>query len=392
MMPALAALPGPRENLAGFMRLLRENGFAIGLAETIDAAKITLLPLASRPELFKQALKTLCCAHDRDWLRFDALFDAHFLGKGVKSRLRSSGTMQGARPNLQSLARQAQQDGGAGRAGAEAIESGGQAGHVGEMPQNREASAAEALSRRDLAKIADPEELARAKALAARLAQAMQARLTRRQRADAGGAWLDLRRSLHRSIAFGGEPLALAWRRRKPKPLKLVILLDASGSMALYAPFFLRFMHGALEAFAQSEAFVFHTRLVHVAEAFRDRDMARALDRLSLMAEGIGGGTRIGESLATFNRWHGARVLHSRCCVLIFSDGCDTGPPGQLAEEMARLRRRCRRIVWLNPLLGQPGYQPLVRGMQEALPFLDLFAPAHNLASLAALEPYLAKI
>ena len=106
----------------------------------------------------------------------------------------------------------------------------------------------------------------------------------------------------------------------------------------------------------------------------------------------IGGGTRIGESLATFNRWHAARVINSRTAVMIVSDGYDTGEPERLAAEMRRLRRRCRRIIWLNPLLGWRDYTPAARGIQAALPYVDLFAPAHNLDSLAALEPYLARI
>jgi uncharacterized protein with von Willebrand factor type A (vWA) domain len=110
------------------------------------------------------------------------------------------------------------------------------------------------------------------------------------------------------------------------------------------------------------------------------------------MAQGVGGGTRIGESLATFNRWHAKGVIHSRTCVMIISDGYDTGEPEVMAAEMRRLARRCKRIVWLNPMIGWEGYAPSARGMQAALPFVDLFAPAHNLRSLAALEPYLAAL
>jgi uncharacterized protein with von Willebrand factor type A (vWA) domain len=153
-----------------------------------------------------------------------------------------------------------------------------------------------------------------------------------------------------------------------------------------------RFLHAVALAFKQSEAFLFHTRLAHVSSALRERDPARALDRLSLMAQGVGGGTRIGESLATFNRWHARRVIHSRTCVMILSDGYDTGAPEMLAAAMQALRKRCRRIVWLNPLIGWEGYEPSARGMRAALPHVDLFAAAHNIDSLAALEPYLARI
>jgi uncharacterized protein with von Willebrand factor type A (vWA) domain len=220
----------------------------------------------------------------------------------------------------------------------------------------------------------------------------MRARLTRRARARARGRRLDLRTILRRSVAHGGEPIDLKFRRRKPKPLRLVVLLDASGSMEAYTAFFTRFLHAVSLSFRESEAFLFHTRIAHVSSALRERDPARALDRLALMAQGIGGGTKIGECLTTFNRWHAKRVIHSRSCVMILSDGYDTGAPELLECAMRGLRRRCKRIVWLNPLIGWEGYRPSARGMRAALPFVDLFAPAHNLESLAALEPYLARL
>ncbi len=220
----------------------------------------------------------------------------------------------------------------------------------------------------------------------------MRARLVRREQARRRGRRLDLRRTIHRNISHGGTPIDLVWRRRKVKPLRLVVLLDGSGSMELYTAFFVRFLHGVVDAFRESEAFVFHTRLAHVSASLRDRDVARAVDRMSLMAQGIGGGTRIGECLAVFNRWHAKRVINARTAVMIVSDGYDTGAPERLAEEMRRLRRRCRRIIWLNPLIGWRDYAPEARGMQAALPYVDLFAPAHNLESLEALEPYLARI
>ena len=255
-----------------------------------------------------------------------------------------------------------------------------------------EASSARALSSRDLRHIADRDEALKVHALAERLAQRMRARLVRRERARRSGRRLDVRRTIHRSVGHGGTPIDLVWRRRKRRPLRLVILLDASGSMEPYTAFFVRFIHAAVDAFREAEAFVFHTSLVHVSSALRDRDVGRAVDRLALMAQGIGGGTRIGESLADFNRWHAGRVLISRTALIIVSDGYDTGDPALLADEMRRLKRRCRRIVWLNPLIGWRDYAPTARGMQAALPYIDLFAPAHNLESLAALEPYLIRI
>ena len=187
-------------------------------------------------------------------------------------------------------------------------------------------------------------------------------------------------------------PVSLVKRQRKDKPLRLVMLLDVSGSMSMYTTVFLRFIRGVLDEFREAEGFLFHTRLVHVSDAMKERDTQSALDRLSMMAQGVGGGTRIGECLAAFNRWHAARVIHARTCVMIVSDGYETGDAALLGREMAKLQRRCRRIVWLNPMIGWEGYAPEAAGIKAALRYIDLYAPAHTLKSLAELEPYLAKL
>ena len=378
--------------LAAFARTLRDNGFKIGLAETADALEILAAPLATRPSTLKAALRSLFCATHSDWERFDEIFDAFWQARGVRrARMLAGMTLQS-----QASARHLKDAGPrAGTPGlpdhAERRTDGGDS--PGDGRGKREgASRFENLASTDLRDIVDPTDIAEAHALAARLSRVMRARLVRRERVRRRGRRLDLRRTIHKNVSHGGTLLDLAWRRRKIKPLRLVFLLDASGSMSLYTAFFVRFLHGVVDAFRESEAFVFHTRLAHVSTSLRDRDVMRAVDKLSLMAQGIGGGTKIGESLATFNRWHARRVINSRTAVMIVSDGYDTGAPEQLGEEMRRLRRRCRRIIWLNPLIGWRDYSPQARGMQAAHPYIDLFAPAHNLESLAALEPYLARI
>jgi uncharacterized protein with von Willebrand factor type A (vWA) domain len=376
--------------LAGFVRSLRDNGFAVGLAETSDALRILASPAAARPSQLKPALRSLLCATLSDWQRFDDIFDAYWHGRGVRRVQQISGVAGESRASLRRLS----------EAGAPAqaatpdhVERRDGQDSQGEGRGRREgASRAEVLSVADFRHIVDPQDVAAAHALARRLAKTMRARLVRRRRAHRRGRRLDLRRTIHRSVSHGGTPVDLVWRRRKIKPLRLVMLLDASGSMSLYTAFFVRFLHGIVDAFREAEAFVFHTRLAHVSASLRDRNVARAVDRLSLMAQGIGGGTRIGECLATFNRWHAKRVINSRTAVMIVSDGYDTGEPERLSGEMRQLRRRCRRIIWLNPLIGWRDYTPQARGMRAALPYVDLFAPAHNLESLAALEPYLARI
>ncbi len=382
-----------RRRLAGFARTLRDNGFRVGLAETRDALEVLTSAAALRATSLRPALRTLFCATHSDWQRFNDIFDAFWQGRDMRTRQLLTGAPIAGHAPARRLAEAHVPGQALGAADRVERTSGGDGDSAAAGRGRREgASRTENLAATDLRHIVDPEETAAIQALAARLARAMRARLIRRQQVRRRGRRLDLRRTIHRSVSHGGTPVELRWRQRKIKPLRLVVLLDASGSMSLYTAFFVRFLHSLVEAFREAEAFVFHTRLAHVSPSLRDRDVSRAVEKLALMAQGIGGGTRIGESLATFNRWHARRVINSRTALMIVSDGYDTGEPKRLAEEMRRLRQRCRRIIWLNPLLGWRDYSPQARGMQAALPYVDLFAPAHNLESLTALEPYLARI
>ena len=340
----------------------------------------------------KPALKALLCGRRSDWDRFDDLFDAFWFGRGVKSRVQTAPSRGPAQPSA--FKGPHGRNDGAQTNLASDVERGADEQEFEATPDGRRegASRSESLGDVDFRKIADPDAMAEAHAIAERLARAMRTRLTRRDRLAARGRRIDLRRTIRASLPTGGTPIHLVHQRRRSKPLRLVVLLDASGSMNLYTAVFVRFVHGILDHFLEADAFLFHTSLVHVSDALREKDAGKALDRLSLMAKGVGGGTRIGDSLASFNRWHAVRVIHSRTCVMILSDGYDTGAPDVLGAEMAALRRRCKRIVWLNPLIGWDGYEPSARGMAAALPYVDLFAPAHSLDSLAAIEPYLAQL
>jgi uncharacterized protein len=380
--------------LAAFLKTLRENGFPVGLAEGRDAAALMTEGYAERPGLLRSAFKHLFSARKSDWEKFDGLFDAFWLGKRVRSRSTTVGSAKAAtNPSLKSLPNNRPEPSAGGETAMDEIPSadGADDDRAGEGRMEG-ASRAEHLAEIDFRKMADPSQIEAAHAAAARLAQTMRTRLTRRDLARRRGYRLDLRRTIHGNISHGGVPIDLVKRQRKEKPLRLVMLLDASGSMSMYTGVFLRFIHGVLDEFREAEAFLFHTRLAHVSDAMKEKDAARALDRLSIMAQGAGGGTRIGESLQTFNRWHAARVIHSRTVVMIVSDGYETGDAALLGREMAALGRRCRRIVWLNPMMAWEGYAPEAAGIKAALPHVDLYAPANTLKSLTALEPYLAQL
>ncbi|WP_291855913.1 VWA domain-containing protein [Bradyrhizobium sp.] len=377
--------------LAAFLRTLRDSGFTVGLAEGRDAAELMTAGYAAQPGLLRSAFKHLLSARKSDWEKFDGIFDAFWLDKRVRSRSITTASSKAANnPSLKTLA-DGRRD--SGQTAADQVPSpedgGADRGGEGRMEG---ASLADNLAEVDFRRLADPAQIAQAHEAAARLALAMRTRLTRRDLARRRGYRLDLRRTIHGNISHGGVPIDLVKRRRKEKPMRLVMLLDASGSMSMYTGVFLRFIHGILDEFREAEAFLFHTRLAHVSDAMKEKDAARALDRLSIMAQGAGGGTRIGESLQTFNRWHAARVIHSRTVVMIVSDGYETGDAALLGREMAALGRRCRRIVWLNPMMAWQGYSPEAKGIKAALPHVDLYAPANTLKSLTALEPYLAKL
>lgn len=381
--------------ISAFTRTLRENSFAVGVRETEDAASLVAADVGGEVDQLRQGLKALFCGNHAQWSKFDAIFDAFWFAAAAKSSVRTTVRSQTADgTSLKELCSPA-------RGEAQSPSLGDQAPIDDEGEEDRDrsglgrmegASRVASLAETDLRKIHDPEAMAAAHRLAERLARRMRVRLTRRMRVSNRGRRIDMRRTIRRNIGSGGVLVRPVHLKRRQKPLRLVILLDVSGSMNQYTSVFVRFVHGLLTHFSKADAFLVHTSLACVSPALAERDAARALDRLSLMAQGVGGGTLIGACLADFNTWHARRVLNGRTCVIIISDGYDTGSPDLLSAEMRRLSRRCRRIVWLNPMIGWDGYEPTAQGMQAAMPYVDLFAPAHSLRSLEALEPYLARI
>ncbi|MDU6749568.1 MAG: VWA domain-containing protein, partial [Bradyrhizobium sp.] len=249
--------------LGAFVKTLRDNGFAVGLQEGQDAAAVMAAGYAGKPGLLRSAFKHLFAARKSEWDRFDGLFDAFWLGKRVRSRSLVSGAAPAANsPSLKSL-----QDANAGQSGPQGatdqIPSDDPPRDAGGEGRSEGASRVETLADTDFRRLADPQQVALAHEAAARLARVMRTRLTRRDQVRRKGQRLDLRRTIHRSISHGGVPIALVHRRRKSKPLRLVVLLDASGSMSAYTAVFLRFIHGVLDTFREAEAFLFHTRLAY---------------------------------------------------------------------------------------------------------------------------------
>ena len=204
---------------------------------------------------------------------------------------------------------------------------------------------------------------------------------------------LDLRRTVRRALRSGGEWIRLERRRRKDRPRPVFVLADVSGSMEQTARVLLHFLYGLSHGAAgRVEAFVFATRLTRITRKLEDRRVDRALREASAAVSDWSGGTRIGEALRRFNLDWARRLPTSSSVVVLVSDGWDRGDPALVAAEMERLRGLAWRVVWLNPLLGDPGYEPLTRGMAAALPHVHDFLPVNNLASVRALARHLGEL
>jgi uncharacterized protein with von Willebrand factor type A (vWA) domain len=190
----------------------------------------------------------------------------------------------------------------------------------------------------------------------------------------------------------GGVPLDLKWRERKERMRPLVLICDISGSMDRYSRLLLRFVHALEHGLDAVEVFVFGTRLTRITRELRKKNVDQAIADVVSSVDDWSGGTRIGESIKFFNYKWSRRVLRSGATVVVISDGWDRGDPQLLGTEMARLQRSCRRVIWLNPLLGAPGYQPLTQGIRASLPYVDHFLPIHNLKSMEALAKLLGAV
>lgn len=276
-----------------------------------------------------------------------------------------------------------------------AIEGTDQSGDIGETEDYETPpedvllfSAREALRKKDFSQFTD-EEIAEARRIMAQMSWRLSTRQTRRKQKAVRGDFIDYRRTLRQSLKQGGIPLDLKYRNRKERMRPLVLICDISGSMDRYSRMLLRFVHALEHGLDAVEVFVFGTRLTRITRELRKRNVDQAIEDVVVSVDDWSGGTRIGEAIKTFNYEWSRRVLRSGATVVVISDGWDRGDPDLLGDEMARLQRSCRRLIWLNPLLGAPGYQPLTQGIRAALPSIDHFLPVHNLQSLAVLADLL---
>jgi uncharacterized protein with von Willebrand factor type A (vWA) domain len=389
-MAATLESPGPEDghllpNLLHFCRLLRTLGLSVTLErEALLLQALELVELGSRRQV-KDAARAVLVESRGQRAIFEAAFDAFFRGdvhlRGPKLSLGEIRTrsQRVQKRVVQTLFRSDGEDREAGSETPDPV-----------IDRRGTASAREVLARKDFAELT-PDEERQVRALMQEAPLRLPPRRTRRWQKAVHGGRLDLRRTLRRSLRTAGEALVLERQARRRKPRPLVILCDISGSMESYSRILLQFAYVAAGWGGRREAFVFGTRLTRVTRQLEARSVDQALREATAAVADWGGGTRIGEALRRFNREWGRRILGRGAVVLLVSDGWDRGEPELLAQEMARLRRSAKRVIWLNPLLGTPGYEPLTRGMVAALPFVDDFLAVHNLHSLEQLARYLEK-
>ena len=366
-----------------FVHLVRAQGFHVGVREGLDALRVAKHCTVLDKQRLRWGLRSLLCGNADEWRRFDQLFDLYWLPSNRKTRIEPA-----SRGRIDSREAQGRRSQGGEVAEADQPQF-GDAGDAGEGGARGGASLLEKTSGTDFRFLSDARLMREMEQLVERLARKMRRRLLRRQRIARHGQRVHLRRTIRNSLRYGGTPLELVFRQRRRKLPRLILLLDVSRSMSLYSYLFLRFARGVLGAFRDAQAFVYHTRLVPVTEVLRERNIDAVKEKLALISLGWSGGTRIGECTQSFNQQYAQKIVNSRSIVIMVSDGFDTGAPELLAEQLQRIRRRARKLIWLNPLLGREDYQPTAAGMQAALPFIDVFASAHSLESLKALESQL---
>lgn len=360
------------DNLVAFGRLLRRSGLPVIPEQTrLFAATLEHIGVASRRDV-KAAGRVVYTRRREEIAIFDAAFELFWrrsvVAGGSSERLpRLSST-----PSRPERAEPAQRAGGL--EPAESSEGGSRI-----VPGTREQ-----LRTRDFADLT-PAECREADAMVAALRPRLPMRPSRRHRPARRGRRPALRAIMRRWLSTGGEVLDWRWRRRDIRPRPLVLICDISGSMERYSRFLLRFAHALHRTGAPVEVFVFGTRLTRITRGLRWRNPDRALKDIARKVVDWSGGTRIGASLHHFNRHWVRRVMRSGAVVLLVSDGWERDDPERLGREVATLRRSCHRVIWLDPLAGHPGFEPLTRGLVAALPHVDAFLPCGNVDSLRRL-------
>jgi uncharacterized protein with von Willebrand factor type A (vWA) domain len=371
-------------NMVAFCRLLRGEGMMLGSTEQTDALHaLRLIDVADRGQ-FRQALRTVLAKGHAEQVTFDLCFDRFWRATANRTPAEPS-TPPGADQNDgQPLRVQP-------RKPAVSVAEVDDSVEPSESVSTATYSPVESLIHKDFSAFSAG-EMREVVAIVNMIARVLATRLGRRYESGRRRGLLDLRATMRHNLRRGGEIIELRRRRRKRRKLKLCLLIDVSQSMDLYSRMLVQFLYAFQNAYRSIESFVFSTSLHQITDVLKDHDFEAVLEAIAEQVPGWSGGTRIGSSLQAFIDDHGVSSLDRRTVVLIMSDGWDTGDVDLLGDAMRTIHNRAACVFWLNPLCGSTDYAPTCRGMVAALPYIDIFASAHNLDSLRALGRRLSSI
>ena len=373
--------------------------FANGFNTSFDQVTQSLNGLQnidlSKIQEWKNALKSIYCYNFDTYEKFDELFDSFWTNEGRKKTniQRQNNNKNNDTINTRSIFAPPEQ----GTLDNESTNK-SMTNNENEMEASSNAvskitaSFIENKKKTDLKELIDSDLQKRIHSAVLKIAKSIKHKRSRRLIADRKGVKLDLRKIVSKSLAYEGYPIKLYKKSKPKKPMRIVSILDISGSMRVYSQIFLTFVKGLVGVDQSADVYLFHTRLMRVTEYLKENDTLKAVNRISLLTEGFSGGTKIGKSLKEFNNVYSKNQVNGRTVVIIISDGYDTGSPKIVSQELEKLKKRNCKIIWLNPLLGWENYEPVAASMKEASSYLDLFAPCNTIEDLENLEKELCMI
>ncbi len=381
---------GTLPNVMAFSRALKDLGVKVSLSQVLDAShSIDLVDLGARGD-FRELLRANLISQKEDFPAFDMLFDCFWREQGYERVPMETMDIQGT-PTESQAQEGGDEEGGVEEAAVESIPKENVPLENLDEFSVPTYSPQELMNRKDFSEMSVEESRAIARAILL-IATKIATQISRRKKVGRKGNVIDPRWTMRKSMKYGGEVIDLVRRKKRIKKTKVVLLCDVSGSMDCYSRFLIQFMYGLQNELWGVETFVFSTSLSRITHLIRTKDIVNALEKISGSILGWSGGTNIGRSLHTFNRDFAPSMTTHRTVVVIISDGWDRGDVSLLEREMQDLKRRCKKIIWLNPLLASENYEPLCKGMQAALPYLDMFLSVHNVNSLVALGRTLQKM
>lgn len=367
--------------LIGFIQHLRQEGFNIGIQETLDVFK-TLGPIPETDNPYNRlTLRALACRNQDDWQRFNDLYNhfwfpdkAAYNGKNINRQYIPAGNKH--QPGITGISGDSQDY-------TDLIRDMGGISGSGAGRQRT-------ITKADFRFLNDRRAARDVERLAERLARLLKHKLKRRRIISSHGNMIDIRKSLRSNIKFGGTLIRPVFSKRRHEPPHIIILHDVSHSMAWNNPLLFRFTRGLTRAFPASEAFAFHTRLFRVTDLYRERSLEIMRARLEGRNHLWLGGTCIADSLKEFIQQFGKKCIHPDSIIMIISDGFDTNNPEHLGDQLQYMKSVVKKIVWLNPMLGRDGFEPDENFLHYAMPYIDFLGSAHSIAALEKAIYYLA--